>query len=248
MVLDHKTDRRELNLPPLLDLYGQGQLVRGFLMGDNRRDAEAFDQACALLFPAMIAATWIDPKPQAGFNVLADVFRHHRVATLRSWAGWLPVQHFPAWGTDLPEVYVTQASFAEAQVIRGVAQVLSRPDLQALPLTPAPRPRFVYAVAPLRPDPELRDLAGRVRANLAGELDHDTSLSFASVGYPLTPTTEQAPLAVVSLFPVSEGLEGVRYLMLGGPLAAPFRPRGAVPGRAATEPSDSGAPRNGRGG
>src|SRR5207244_1272164 len=77
LVLDHKTDRRELNLPPLLDLYQPGQLIKGMIVGDNRTGAERYDEALALLIPAMVSASWMDYERQTAFNTFADVFRKY---------------------------------------------------------------------------------------------------------------------------------------------------------------------------
>jgi hypothetical protein len=235
MVLDHKTERRELNLPPLVQLYSQGSVVRGFLIADNRRTPELFDQALALLLPSTIVSTWVDPKPQAGFNVLADVFRKHRVATLSAWAGWLPIHYLPPWNDALPPVYHTDASFAQVQAQRGIDHVLSDRWRQALPLPAAARPRFVYVISALRPDPDTRTLASRVQGSLA--LDPDTTLAFASIGHPLTPTTSQAPLVVVSLFPLAVGLDAVTRLALGEPVATSFL-EASLAARTPAQPTD----------
>lgn len=214
LVLDDLQDRRTLNIPELLDWYDHTNLVTGFIVGDNRI-TDRFDDALALLLPSMVTGPWIDPRRKAGFNALRDVFRVHRVATVRLWAGWLPVHYRPAWNGDLPELFYTEASFAESQCIHGITQVLTDPQLQALPLTPADHPRFLYAALALRPDPDLRALAARVRSDL-GDLDRETALSFASIAAPLTPQTEQVPLVVVSLFPLTEGVDGLKAYVQRG--------------------------------
>ncbi len=215
VVLDHKTERREINLPVLFDLYSQTSSVKGFLVLDNRRSSEQFDRAVSLLLPAMITAPWIDTKPTSAFNVLPDVFRTHTVATLRTWVGWLPVRYEPAVHGTLPEVYYTDLSFAQAQAIRGITQVLHESSLQSLPLPAAKRPQFVYVIAPIRPDPDFRTLSERVRSSPISGLTYDTTLSFASIGEPLTPASQQAPLTVVSLLPIEGGIEAVTQLSLG---------------------------------
>lgn len=218
LVLDHKTDRRELNLPPLLDHIAKDDLVKGLLGEDNkhnRQRTELVDQAMGLLLPSMVASTWIDARPQAGFNVLADVFRRHQLATISVWSGYLPVSYHPAWSESVPEVWYTSPSFAQAQAIHGINEVRQQPSLQALPLERADRPEFVYVIAPIRPDPHMRQIADRVRGSLNQTLPDDTTLGFASVAYPLTPDTQEVPIAVVSVFPVNEGLDGLKELALG---------------------------------
>ena len=214
MVLDHKGDRREENIPELLDLYGQGDVVKGIIFGDNRWDARLFDQAIALLFASMIAAPWIDPRPQAGLNVLPDIFRKQRVATIRIWAGWLPVEYFEPFYT-LPEVWYTKGTFFEIQALRGIKEVIKNPTLQALALPQAERPQFIYVASAMRPDPDLKELAERTRARLARSLSPEISVSFPSIGHPLNPDTKQAPIVVISVFPVLGGLKAVRKLALG---------------------------------
>jgi hypothetical protein len=214
LVLDHKTDRRSLNLPQLLDLYGQDELVRGFLVLENRRSSEQFDHALATLLPSFLVAPWIDPRPQSGFNVLPDVFRVHRVATLRTWQGWLPVHHVSA-AESLPGLYYTDLSFAQAQAIRGITEVLTDPGRQSVPLPTADRPHFVYVAAPIRPEPHYRVIAERVRHAMAAGLTFDTTLSFASIGYPLDPITQQAPMTVVSILPITSGIAGLKDYIVG---------------------------------
>lgn len=245
MVLDHKTDRRELNIPALLALFDT-DAVNGLLIGDNQSSAlsaEQFDQGLAYLLPAMIAATWIDPKPQSGFNVLPDVFRRHKVATLRVWWGWLPVRYLPPFHT-LPAVYYTDGAFSEIQAVRGVDAVQTDASLQALPLTQAERPHFLYVATPVRPDPELKRLAERVRARVGARLTPDVSLAFASLGYPLTPATREVPIVVISLFPVIEGIAGVTQLVSATPSALPVQVGDALPiGRNSHHPAEAGAER-----
>ena len=242
LVLDPKTDRRLYNLPPLLDLYARDNLVRGFIIGENRRSPEHFDLALAVLPPSMIAATWIDPKPQDAFNVLADVFRRHQVATVRIWQGRLPVYYLPAWAGMrddlLGERFYTQASFLDAQAIRGIRDVLTRPVLQSLPLPTAEQPVFLYVVAPVRPTPDFQRTAERVRDSIAGELDFDTTVAFASLGWPLAPTDQEVPIIVAGLFPIEGGIAAVKEFVQSqqpvlpefteGVEAAPRAPRADV--------------------
>jgi len=173
-----------------------------------------FDDALALLLPSMLVEPWIDERPQAAFNVLPDVFRHHRVATLRSWQGKLPVEHL-AQASGQPEEYRTDLSFAAAQAIRGIGEVLSSPDLQSLPLPAADHPHFIYVIAPIRPVPDLQGLAQRVRASEIPGTTFDTTVGFAGIGYPLEATTEEVPITVVSLLPVTSTITELKAFIRG---------------------------------
>jgi hypothetical protein len=216
LYLDHKTPRREINIPELLDLYGQSDLIKGFIIVDNRRQSELFDHAISLLLPSLVTSSWIDTRPQSGFNVLADLFRHHRVATLRAAVAYLPVHHLPAIEElDIPEVYYTDLSFAQSQGISTLTRVLTDHSLQALPLRPSLIPQFAYTIAPIRPDPDYIRLAERIRRTPLPNRTHDTTLAFSSIGTALHPGVEEVPLTTVSLHPVVGGVEAVKRYLKG---------------------------------
>jgi hypothetical protein len=142
-------------------------------------------------------------------NNFADLFLHHRLVTLRSWVGMLGVHYVPPF-LSLPELYLSDMGFAQSQAITGIREVLGEdPGLQSLAVPRASHPSLVCVSAPIRPEPEFRRLAQRVRQSGVPGLNHDTTLGFASIGYPLRPDTQEAPLVVTGLFPILGGIPAV---------------------------------------
>jgi hypothetical protein len=199
--------RRE-NVPALLDAYFPR--VHGTVLLESGPERDVTDQYWAQLRTAMVTARWIDPGFPTDHNVFADVFRNHPFATIRGWAGKAPAYYLGPYQDQLPEQYFTSGSFAEAALTTGVLEVLRNPRRQALPLAAATSgPRYLYAVAPVRPD-ELAGIAERVRRNVAGVLGSNTLLGFASIGTPLIPDIQEVDLAVVAIFPLAADLQTIK--------------------------------------
>ncbi len=221
-VLDHKTVVRR-RFPQIRQLYGLNGYVRGTVLGDNRRDHQAFDVALATLYAAMVGATWIDQQPLQLWNAFAYLFpREHPggYATLSAWGETLPVRHLPAWEDELPESYYTRAGQVEEKLLRGIKAVVENAHLQSMPLDAAGpgNTRICYVITPMVPDPDLRRISERVDASLASwraARDPDLLIHYASIATPLHPDATEAPLLVVLVQPLADRGEQIDALALG---------------------------------
>lgn len=220
-LLDQKTIVRK-RFPAVRQLYAAESAVRGTILTDNRRYSKQSDLGIAMLFAAMVGATWMGEHPLALWNGLAYVFPTEQsggFATISVWAEMLPVYHLPANGKDLPAVHYTKAVLLEEKAIRGIRTLMEHPELQSLPLEPAElgRTRVVCTIAPIVPSPDFQVSARRIKESLESwraTTDQDLSLQFASIGAPLMGVTE-TPIVVVLLQPVAADGEMVDALADG---------------------------------
>lgn len=231
-ILDDKTAVRQ-RFPDVRRLYSQDSLVRGYILTDNRRFKRRSDAGIALLFAGMAASTWISDQPLDPWNALTHVFdarkRPGRLATVSVWAETLPVYHLPAWRDVLPEVFYTQASLFEEKAMRGIRAVVEHPELQGLPLEPAPpgNTRVVCVAAPIVPKPDFQLRARRIEQALEAwraKTDPDLSIQYASIATPMSPETQEVPIFAVLLQPLKATAEQVDALALGAPVAPRFLP------------------------
>jgi hypothetical protein len=236
-ILDHKTVVRQ-RFPDIRRLYHQNGLVRGTIVTDNRRFSERADLGIAVLFAAMVGATWVGQLPLQLWNGAAYVFPKElagRFGTISVWAEMLPVYHLPAWEGALPEVFHTTSDLVEEKAIRGVKAVVEHPELQSVPLEPAGpgATRLCYVTAPIVPDPDFKAIAQRVDASLAGwraRTDPDLLIQYASTAAPLSPATRETPLVVVLFQPLKDSGEALDALARGTHLVDPkFLPTPAAP-------------------
>ncbi|GEM_PF-3687607 len=235
-LLDQKTIVRK-RFPAVRQLYTADSAVRGTVLMDDRRYSKQSDLGIAMLFAAMVGATWMGEHPLALWNGLAYVFPKEQsggFATISVWAEMLPVYHLPEQGKDLPAVHYTKAVLLEEKAIRGIRTLIEHPELQSLPLEPAElgRTRVVCTIAPIVPSPDFQVSARRIKESL--ELwrvatDQDLSLQFASIGAPLQGATE-TPIVVVLLQPVAADGETVDALADGTHIVdAKFLPAPSAP-------------------
>ncbi len=173
------------------------------------------------------------------WNALTHIFharkRPGRFATVSVWAETLPVFYLPAWREALPEVFYTPASLVEEKAMRGIRAVVEHPELQGLPLEPAPpgSTRLICVATPIVPRPDFQLRARRIDQALEAwraRTDPDLSIQYASIAAPMPPDTQEAPIFVVLLQPLKATTEEVDALALGAPavpefLSGPRRPR-----------------------
>ncbi len=209
MTLDEGDDRRADNLPELLDLYAAK--ATGMLLFENRRHRDIVDQAIARLRPGMITARWVDERAKAHHDVWADIFRHHKIATVRVFEGKMPVKYDKPFRDKLGPVYYSPEGPIEKLLLQGVLKVRQDPRLQSVPIEPADSgPWFIYGILPVRPDPDLRKIATAVRSDLGSVLNWNTTLGISTVGHPFTPTTTEVSVFVVAVFPLQGNIQTVK--------------------------------------
>jgi hypothetical protein len=221
-ILDGKRVVRQ-RFPEVRAYLSRAGLIRGTILLDNSRASERNDLGISVLFGGMAAAAWVAARPTELWNALAYVFPRERngsLATISVVAETLPVYYLPAYGS-LPEVYYTRSDLIEEKICRAVQNLVEQPALQSVPLTAdgPGRARIIYVLAPLRPDPDLRELAQRIeRALDPWRVQHDVDLLVyvASTGVPLHPAATEAPLVAVLLQPLADDGTGVDALALGG--------------------------------
>lgn len=229
-ILDDKTVVRE-RFPQMRQFYGE--LVRGWIISDNRRHVRQTDLGLSVLFAGMVGATWIGQRPLDIWNGAAYLYpkEQTRVATLSVWGEMLPVYHVPGFEQELPPLWYTNGATFEEKAMRGIKAVAQHPELQSLPLEPAPKgvTRITCVIAPLVP-PDLERCAAHVDESLAEWREHDLDLSiqYASTSVPLTPDSTEAPMIIVELQPIDGGLDEVEKLALGAPVDAKFLPEPVV--------------------
>ncbi len=230
-VIDQKSPVRH-RIPELHEYYNRDGLVRGFIETDNRRDYKRSDTGLAILFPALVGGSWIGSRGMDIWNAFSYIFPSSspgRVATISVWGEPVPVYHIPAWEKSLPEVFYTTGRLVEEKAMRGIKAVVTRPELQALPLEPAPagNVRVCCVAAPIVPEHFGRN-AERIDEGLGPWLDAvdpDLALQYASIGMPMSQHTEQAPLVVVYLQPLAGGTDDVDLFALGAPVDPKFQPK-----------------------
>lgn len=234
-ILDDKSVVRE-RFPQMRQFYGG--LVRGWIISDNRRHLRQTDLGLSVLFAGMVGATWIGQRPLDIWNGAAYMYpkEQTRVATLSVWGEMLPVYHVPGFEDAVDPLWYTSGPTFEEKARRGIKTVTEHPELQSLPLEPAPKgvTRITCVVAPIVP-PDLERCATNVDESLAEwrEYDPDLSIQYASTSMPLTPESTEAPMIVVELQPIAGGLDEVEKLALGAPVDAKFLPEPVVVPRAA---------------
>lgn len=231
-ILDHKTVVRQ-RFPEIRQLYCQDGLVRGNILMDNRRSSQRSDLGIAMLFAAMVGATWIGQLPLELWNGAAYVFPKEKVggfATISVWAEMLPVYHHPAWEKALPEVFYTKAELVEEKAMRGIRAVVERPELQSIPLEPAEpgSTRLCYVIAPIVPEPDFKAGAQRIGDSLEGwrvKTDQDLLIHYASIAAPINPSTPETPIVVVLLQAIKDSGERIDELARGAEVDSKFLPR-----------------------
>lgn len=245
-IVDDKTVVRE-RFPQMRDFYED--LVRGWIINDNRRHVQRTDLGLALYLASMVGASWIGVRPLDIWNGAAYMFPRDltRVATLSVWAEMLPVRYLPGFEDELPPIWFTQGPLVEEKAIRGIKAVADHPELQGLPLEPAGTgvTRITCVVVPVVAE-DLQTCRTHIDTSLEEWREHDPDLSvqYASMGVPLTPETTETLMVVMELQPIAGGLDAVEQLALGAPVDAKFLPQQRHPRPAAALPSraSAGAP------
>ncbi|HEX8597034.1 MAG TPA: hypothetical protein VF952_00775 [Chloroflexia bacterium] len=220
-ILDHKQVVRQ-RFPTFRRYYTQSGLIRGMIVLDNRRQSERHDVGIAALCAGLTNSAWVGKLPLQPQNALGYTFPSENpggLATISTWAETLPVYHLPAWG-PLPELWYTTADLVKEKIIRATQELLENLELQSLPLPAAKneRLRSIYVIAPIIPDPDLRDIAQWaeqalekwIAENAPGVLVH-----FASVSLPLNAVSQEIPLIVVALQPVEDDGTQIDQLAFG---------------------------------
>lgn len=209
-ILDNKRVVRQ-RLPDLFAYLRRSGTIRGTLLLDNMRDSLRGDAGISALFGGMAAASWSAARPTELWNALAYLFPREQpgsLATLGVVAESLPVHYLaPRYGH--PERYYTRADLVEEKICRAVQSLVEEPALQSAPLPAAgpERLRIVYILVPLRPEPDLRELAVRVDQALApwrASREGDLLIYLASTGAPLTPEAREVPLIAILLQPLAD--------------------------------------------
>jgi hypothetical protein len=236
-ILDQKTVVRQ-RFPAIRTYYAQGDLIRGTILMDNLRDSMRADVGIAALLGGMISAAWVGQHPLELWNGLAHLFPTERpggFATISVWAESLPVSYLPAWRNRLPEVFYTPTDLVKEKIIRGIQQLLERPELQSVPLQPsgAGHPRLCYVITPIIPDPDLKAIATWVEQGLQewrAERDPDLLLHFASTAVPLSSMAQEIPLVLVLVQPLEDIGPAIDGLALGTyPIDPRFAPLSLTP-------------------
>lgn len=204
-------NRRKNNIPEILDLFFG--LVDGIRLLDNERFPSLTDQGIAQHTPALKTAPWINHRTETAYNIWADIHRHHKFSTVRVAYRTVTVKKRDAF-RKLPPFYYTPTDPLEIAMLNCVDEVVDDLTTQSYPHEPAAGPTYVHVIGAFEPDPSLIRIAESVEASVLRARGQSIKLGFASIGKPLTNTTEIA-VTVVSFFPLDANLQQVKDYLTG---------------------------------